>query len=62
MEATECPSHYWIIEIATGPESMGVCRCCQETRMFKNSFENPKEFLSIGRTWFSRSKDAETDA
>jgi hypothetical protein len=57
MEATECPSHYWIIGIATGPESMGVCRFCQETRMFKNSSEPDKPWLSGGRK-----KDVESDA
>jgi hypothetical protein len=30
-------SHYWIIEVANGPKSRGVCRYCGETREFLNS-------------------------
>jgi hypothetical protein len=30
-------SHYWIIEVANGPRSRGVCRYCGETRDFLNS-------------------------
>ena len=33
--ATCC--HYWIIETASGPVSLGVCRNCHESREFKNS-------------------------
>ena len=29
--------HYWIIEMANGPKSQGVCRYCGETRDFLNS-------------------------
>lgn len=29
--------HYWIIEVANGPKSLGVCRYCGETRDFLNS-------------------------
>jgi len=32
---TTC-SHHWIIEIATGPTSAGVCQRCHEMREFKN--------------------------
>jgi len=28
--------HHWVIELATGPISLGVCRNCQETREFQN--------------------------
>ncbi len=35
----EC-SHYWIIEIASGPESRGVCRYCGEEREFLNTMPN----------------------
>lgn len=29
--------HYWIIEIANGPKSRGVCQYCGEERDFLNS-------------------------
>jgi hypothetical protein len=29
--------HYWIIEIANGPKSRGVCKYCGESRDFLNS-------------------------
>jgi hypothetical protein len=29
--------HYWIIEIANGPKSRGVCKYCGETREFFNA-------------------------
>jgi hypothetical protein len=29
--------HYWIIEVANGPTSKGVCKYCGETRDFFNS-------------------------
>lgn len=29
-------SHYWIIEMANGPESHGVCQYCGEGRYFLN--------------------------
>jgi len=29
--------HYWVIEVANGPKSRGVCRFCGETRDFFNS-------------------------
>lgn len=42
---TDC-LHYWIIEPAAGPTSLGVCRKCGEEGAFKNyvegnSFGNP---------------------
>ena len=30
-------NHYWVIEIANGPKSRGVCKFCGETRDFLNS-------------------------
>lgn len=30
-------NHYWIIEIANGPKSRGVCKYCGETRDFLNT-------------------------
>jgi len=30
-------SHYWIIEVADGSKSRGVCKYCGETRDFFNS-------------------------
>ncbi len=35
----EC-HHYWIIEIANGPKSRGVCKHCGETRNFFNSISD----------------------
>ena len=32
-------AHYWIIEPANGPVSLGVCQVCQEVRAFKNYIE-----------------------
>jgi hypothetical protein len=32
----EC-RHYWIIEVANGPKSRGVCRYCGASRDFLNS-------------------------
>lgn len=29
--------HYWIIEIANGPKSQGICRYCGESREFLNA-------------------------
>ena len=35
--ASEQCHHYWIIEVANGPKSRGVCRYCGESRDFLNS-------------------------
>ena len=32
--------HYWIIEVADGPKSRGVCQYCGETRDFLNSMQH----------------------
>jgi len=32
--------HYWLIEPANSPVSLGLCRFCFETREFKNSIGN----------------------
>ena len=37
MTTTETCPHWWLIETAQGPTSVGVCQLCQETREFKNS-------------------------
>ena len=37
MKKEEC-SHYWVIEGATGPISLGVCKFCGAVREFHNSF------------------------
>jgi hypothetical protein len=29
-------SHYWIIEMANGPKSRGICKHCGEARYFLN--------------------------
>jgi hypothetical protein len=33
----EC-SHYWVIEVANGPKSLGKCKHCGEVREFLNAF------------------------
>ena len=30
--------HYWEIEIANGPRSLGTCKYCGETKEFLNAF------------------------
>ena len=30
--------HYWVIEVANGPTSMGTCKYCGETKEFYNAF------------------------
>ncbi len=32
--------HYWVIEPATGPTSLGVCQSCREAKEFKNYIES----------------------
>ena len=34
--AEEC-HHYWMIEMANGPKSRGICKYCGESRDFLNS-------------------------
>lgn len=43
LEEPEAPScrHHWVIQLATGPISSGVCQICDETREFKNYVEAP---------------------
>jgi len=36
-EAAEECHHHWIIEVANGPKSRGVCKYCGETREFFNA-------------------------
>ena len=47
--AREQCSHYWIIEMANGPKSRGVCKHCGESRDFLNTmpdFTVPKRNAS----------------
>jgi len=30
--------HYWVIEVANGPKSLGRCKNCGETKEFFNAF------------------------
>ena len=30
--------HFWVIEVANGPSSMGECKYCGEKREFQNAF------------------------
>ena len=32
--------HHWVIETAYGPDSVGMCKNCLETREFKNSIDD----------------------
>lgn len=34
---TKC-EHYWVIEVANGPRSVGTCKYCGATREFLNAF------------------------
>ena len=36
-EAPPACHHYWVIEIANGPESRGVCQHCGEEKVFLNA-------------------------
>ena len=31
--------HHWMIDVAGGPESRGVCRICGAERLFKNALD-----------------------
>ncbi len=37
VDAVPTCCHHWIIEMANGPSSRGVCQKCFESREFKNS-------------------------
>ena len=37
VDAVPTCCHHWIIEMANGPISRGVCQKCSESREFKNS-------------------------
>ena len=37
LSEDRCP-HFWDIESANGPSSIGVCRNCGETKEFLNAF------------------------
>jgi hypothetical protein len=36
-EKEQC-HHYWVIEVANGPKSLGTCKICGETKEFLNAF------------------------
>ena len=56
--------HHWIIETANGPTSYGVCRNCQESKLFHNSIvdldRDLHDLQAAGRTQRS-SKDSSTE-
>lgn len=35
--------HYWIIEVANGPKSIGRCKNCKATREFLNGWPGAKD-------------------
>lgn len=37
IEKEQC-HHYWVIEVANGPRSVGVCKYCGEKKEFLNAF------------------------
>jgi len=37
QEKSAC-HHYWVIEVANGPKSVGTCKYCGETKEFLNAF------------------------
>jgi hypothetical protein len=45
-----CPPHYWSIDPANGPTSMGVCSKCAAAKHFDNS-------LNTGGGWFLQMAD-----
>ena len=36
---SEC-RHHWLIDVAGGPKSRGVCRICGAERLFKNALDS----------------------
>jgi hypothetical protein len=38
VEPVEQCHHYWVIEVANGPTSIGKCKYCEETKQFLNAF------------------------
>ena len=55
LQETQAPAtqstccHYWIIQPAEGPVSLGMCQLCLETREFKNSIDWEFENIPKGR-------------
>jgi hypothetical protein len=39
-------AHHWRIAEPNGPESLGQCRTCGETKVFRNWVEEPQPFGS----------------
>ena len=50
IQQTTC-EHYWIIDAANGPTSIGTCRKCGEQREFSNSIEAPESWLLPSRAY-----------
>jgi len=42
-------AHYWIIEPANSPVSLGVCQVCREVREFKNFADGDTEGWSTNK-------------
>ena len=42
MTSESC-RHYWIIEVANGPTSQGVCKYCGERKEFLNTMPGPTD-------------------
>ena len=47
LEDNGC-QHYWLIEAANGPSSMGTCRYCGQQREFYNSIQADLNALKRG--------------
>ena len=39
--------HYWVIQPAAGPLSLGVCQVCGDNREFKNYLEYPWDHFDL---------------
>ncbi len=40
--------HYWVIEVANGPTSQGVCKYCGEAKDFLNAFPGINQLKGKG--------------
>jgi hypothetical protein len=52
--------HWWLLETASGPISVGRCKHCGETKEFRNSIEQlpAKRWTSATPLWLGKTKDA----
>lgn len=48
--------HHWVIETPAGPTVLGVCKKCNEQRVFPTSFEPEDEPGAKHITWWNNRK------